>query len=78
MRLARIKATAGGAVYPCLSRIVDGQTLVDDVAKEKMVSLLHPLARCCEVDILTYCIMANHFHVPERVPPFQTPYWVDV
>ncbi|MFM7102408.1 MAG: transposase [Verrucomicrobiota bacterium] len=69
MRQARIKAEEGqSGVYHCLSRIVGGQCLLDDVGKEKLVSLLHQLARFCEVEILTYCILSNHFHLLIRIP----------
>jgi len=40
MRMARIKLKAGTAVCHCLSRIVGGQLLLDDLCKEKLVSLL--------------------------------------
>jgi putative transposase len=70
MRLARIKAADGQVgVYHCMSRIVGAQHLLDDVCKEKFVALMHPLLKFCEIEIITYCVMSNHFHVLVRVPP---------
>ena len=66
MRKARIKEA--GAVYHCVSRTVAGQFLLDDLAKQRLVDLLFPLAQFCGVEVLTYCIMSNHFHLLVRIP----------
>ena len=66
MRKARIKVD--GAVYHCVSRTVAGQFLLDDSAKHHFVNLLLPLANFCGVEIITYCILSNHFHLLVRVP----------
>jgi putative transposase len=69
MRMARIKGEqTGGAVYHCISRTVGGQRLLDDACKERLVSLLLSLARFCGLEVITYCMMGNHFHVLVRVP----------
>lgn len=68
MRLARIKLTGRSAVYHCMSRVVGGQALLDQVAKEKLVAMIRQQARFCGVEVITYCIMSNHFHVLVRVP----------
>ena len=67
MRKARIKQP--GAVYHCVSRTVGGQFLLDDSAKHHLVELIFPLAEFCGVEVLTYCIMSNHFHLLVRIPP---------
>ena len=67
MRLARIKGR-GGAVYHCVSRTVGGQLLLDEECKERLASLLMRLARFCGMEVITYCMMGNHFHVLVRVP----------
>ncbi len=66
MRKARIKQP--GAVYHCVSRTVGGQFLLDDSAKQLLVELLFPLAQFCGVEVLTYCILSNHFHLLLRIP----------
>ena len=68
MRMARIKIEGATAVYHCISRVVGGQRLLDDLGKEKLVGLLGKLAEFCGVEVITYCMMSNHFHLLLRVP----------
>ena len=70
MRQARIKEDAeeGEAVYHCMSRTVNGERLLEDVAKEVLRKQLWQIADYCGLEIITYAIMANHFHVLVRVP----------
>lgn len=70
MRQARIKVDAveGAAVYHAMSRTVNGEHLLDDVAKEVLRKQLWQIADYCGLEIITYTIMANHFHVLVRVP----------
>lgn len=70
MRQARIKVDAeeGAAVYHCMTRTVNGEALLNDVAKEVLRKQLWQIADYCGVQILTYAIMSNHFHVLVRVP----------
>lgn len=70
MRTARIKIAAaeGEAVYHCMSRTVNGEHLFDDSAKEIFRKQLWQIADYCGVQVLTYAIMSNHFHVLLRVP----------
>lgn len=73
MRLARIKVEGRSAVYHCMSRVVGGQGLLDDLCKEKLVEILWRLAGFCGVEVITYCMMSNHFHILVRVPETQNP-----
>ena len=70
MRQARIKVDAGEgeAVYHCMTRTVNGERLLDDVAKEVLRKQLWKVADYCGVQIVTFAIMSNHFHVLVRVP----------
>ena len=68
MRMARIKLAGAAAVYHCISRVVGGQLLLDDGCKEKLVEILGKVATFCGVEVITYCMMSNHFHVLVRVP----------
>ena len=70
MRQARIKiaAEAGEAVYHCMSRSVNGERLFDDQAKEILRRQFWQVAEYCGVDILTYAVLSNHFHVLVKVP----------
>jgi putative transposase len=70
MRQARIKVDAKGgeAVYHAMTRTVNGERLLDDVAKEVLRKQLWQIADYCGLEIITYTIMTNHFHVLVRVP----------
>jgi len=70
MREARIKVAAetGAAVYHCLSRTVNGERLFEEPARELLRRQLWQVADYCGVEILTYAILSNHFHVLVRVP----------
>jgi putative transposase len=70
MRQARIKLDSERemAVYHCMTRTVNGERLLDDVAKEVMRKQLWQVADYCGLEIITYAIMSNHFHVLVRVP----------
>ena len=70
MRQARIKVDAeeSAAVYHCMTRTVNGEHLLDEVAKEVLRKQLWQVADYCGLEIITYAIMSNHFHVLVRVP----------
>lgn len=74
MRQARIKVDAekGEAVYHVMTRTVNGEHLLDDPAKEVLRKQLWQIADYCGLEIITYAIMANHFHVLVRVPQRQS------
>jgi REP element-mobilizing transposase RayT len=69
--MARIKIQGRSAVYHCISRVVGGQALLDDLGKEKLVGILWPMAKFCGIEVITYCMMSNHFHLLLRVPQAQ-------
>jgi len=70
MRQARIKVDAGvrEAIYHVMTRTVNGEGLLDDPAKEILRKQLWQVADYCGVQIVTYAILSNHFHVLLRVP----------
>lgn len=70
MRVARIKVDAveAEAVYHCMTRTVNGERLFDERAREVLRKQLWQVADYCGVEILTYAILCNHFHVLVRVP----------
>jgi REP element-mobilizing transposase RayT len=57
------------ATYHAMSRVVGGDRLFGDREKEVLRKMLWQVADFCGVQILTYCVMSNHFHVLVRVPP---------
>jgi len=75
MRRARIKVDSeqGEAVYHCTSRAVNGERLFDDVAREILRKQMWRAATYCGIQILTYTILSNHFHLLVKVPIKTTP-----
>ncbi|MFP4157491.1 MAG: transposase [Opitutales bacterium] len=71
MRGPRLKICDGvsSAVYHCMSRTVDGAHLFGDREKEVLRRMLWQAADFSGVEVLTYVVMDNHFHVLVRVPP---------
>ncbi|WP_269525729.1 transposase [Coraliomargarita parva] len=68
MRTRRLKVHGRPAVYHCMTRTVNGEPLFKDREKEVLRKMLWQVADFCGVEVLTYCVMSNHFHVLVRVP----------
>ena len=67
-RIARIKAE-GEAFYHVVSRIANKAFLLNnDEKKEVFVNMLHRAADFSGVDVITYVVMDNHFHLCVRIP----------
>ena len=71
MGFRRVKVHGEGAVYHCMSRIVAGERLLHRGAKETLRKQIWQVSDFCGVEVLTYCIMGNHFHLLVRVPARQ-------
>ena len=61
-------ATQAG-VYHIVSRIVDRQLRFGEQEKEAFGRMMKAFAAFHQVEILTYCLMGNHFHLLVRVAP---------
>ncbi len=68
MRQRRLKVSGASAVYHCISRAVNGEFLFDAISKERLRRQLWQVADFSGVEVLTYCLMSNHFHILIRVP----------
>ena len=67
-RIARIKAE-GEAFYHVVSRIANKAFLLDNCEKKRVfVNMMHRAADFSGVDVITYVVMDNHFHLCVRVP----------
>lgn len=66
-----MKVKGRAASYHAMSRVVGGAHLLGDREKEVLRKMLWQVADFCGVEILTYCVMSNHFHVLLRVPAKQ-------
>jgi len=71
MRARRTKVRGEAAVYHCITRTVNGEMLFKDREKEMLRKMLWEVADFSGVEILSYCIMSNHFHVLVYVPEKQ-------
>ncbi|MFO8027776.1 MAG: transposase [Opitutales bacterium] len=69
MRTRRLKVYGVDACYHVMTRTVNGERLFGEREKEILRKMLWQVADFCGVEVLTYCIMSNHFHVLLRVPP---------
>jgi putative transposase len=63
-----MKVSGRDAVYHCMTRTVNGEFLFKDREKEILRKMIRQVADFCGVEVLTYCILSNHFHVLVRVP----------
>jgi len=70
MREPRIKVSPeeSEAIYHCMTRTVNGERLFQDTDKEILRRMIWLLVEFCGLEMLTYTVMANHFHVLVRVP----------
>ena len=69
MRTPRIKLSERTVCYHLISRTVGGTHLLEDSSKEILTGMLWKLAGFCGLEVITYCMMSNHFHILMRVPP---------
>ncbi len=56
------------ACYHVICRITQGQLWLGAGEKIALCELLERLAPYCGVELLTFCVMSNHFHLLLRVP----------
>ncbi len=69
MRQSRTLASPGRpGLYHVFSRIVDKRFIFNDPERHKFIRLLKDGAAFAGVDVITWCVMGNHFHVLVRVP----------
>ena len=57
-----------GASYHIMSRTAGGERLFGDTEKEALRRLMWRMARFAGLEIHTYAVMENHFHILARVP----------
>lgn len=64
----RLVVRGRGAVYHVMSRMVRRQYWFGDEEKEVFVAMMRKQAAFTGVEVLTYCVLGNHFHLLLRVP----------
>ncbi len=70
MRLPRrrLPAVFGAGYYHCISRIVEKRFALGEDEKRDFLRLMRIYERLCQVRVLSYCLMDNHFHLLVEVP----------
>ena len=66
-RRIKIPPEEAEAIYHLLTRTVNGERLFRDVDKEVLRRLIRLLAEFCGLELLTFVVMSNHFHLLVRV-----------
>jgi REP element-mobilizing transposase RayT len=59
---------AGGQAYHVMSRTAGGEKLFGEIEKEAFRRLMWRMAKFSGVEVLTYALMDNHFHILVKVP----------
>lgn len=67
MRIARVLADGAG-YYHCMTQVIERRMILHDAEKERLLRHMHNLAAFGGLEILSYCLMTNHFHVLLFVP----------
>ncbi len=67
MRKKRIKSQED-AYYHLISRIVDKDFKYDEEERQIFYFIMRKVARFCGVEVVTFAIMSNHFHILAFVP----------
>ncbi len=67
MAFRRLLLSDGGC-YHVFSRVVDRRRCFGKVEKEFFVATMRRLEAFLDMRVLTYCVMANHFHILVEVP----------
>lgn len=70
MRTARVKVEEGG-YYHCMSRVIERRMVLGNLEKEVFRKMMRKVEGFCGVNILTYAVMGNHFHILVHVPERQ-------
>jgi REP element-mobilizing transposase RayT len=59
---------SGGQAYHVMSRTAGGEMVFGDTEKEAFRRLMWRMAKFSGVEVLTYAVMGNHFHLLVKVP----------
>lgn len=70
MRHPRLKAPAHHptAFYHCVSRVVNRDFVLQKAEREMFVGLMRMYEKFCQVRVVTFCVLSNHFHLLVEVP----------
>jgi REP element-mobilizing transposase RayT len=63
-----IEEGSEAGVYHVFSRAVDGKDIFSDAEKEAFIRMMRAFARFHQIEVITFCVMRNHFHIVVKVP----------
>ena len=66
--MARLRLKGRSWVYHCYSRVVGKERLLDERCREKFAGEILRVAKFSGVEVLSWCVLSNHFHILLRVP----------
>ena len=56
------------AIYHCVSRVVNREFVIKREEREQFVSLMRCYEAFSQVQVMTFCVMSNHFHILVNIP----------
>ncbi len=65
----RLLRTHSESYYHVISRVVDRNRTLREVEKRHFYKWMRRLEEFCGLQVVTFCLMENHFHLLVRVPP---------
>ncbi len=68
----RLLRTHTESYYHCIDRVVDKTRCLHEAERRHFRLWMRRLAQFCGVQVVTYCLMENHFHLLVRVPCRET------
>ena len=70
MRQPRLKAPDdwAHAYYHCVSRVVERRFALGEEEKQQFIHFMRLYEKFCQVRVISYCLMSNHFHLLVEVP----------
>lgn len=68
----RVLRTHTESYYHCIDRVVDRTRCLHNAERRHFRLWMRRLAQFCGVQVVTYCLMENHFHLLVRVPCRET------
>ena len=68
MRRNRVKIEGRDAVYHVVNRVHGREFLFGEEEAEAFCRIMRRVAKFSGVEVITYCVLSNHFHLLVRVP----------